>query len=282
MIMPVDRRSVLKAVAASVAAGLASTGGGRALAQTDGLKLGKPAAFSFDKLKDMAKRVAAAPYASPPKPAPEIVGKIDYDAWGKIKFATDHAVFADGGGRFPITFFHLGQFFQKSVSISLSRTVRRARSSTIPAISTCRPIRSPTSCRRAPDSRVPRPGSARRQARLAQERLGGVPRASYFRAIGALAQYGLSARGLAIDTAVGGKPEDFPDFTRFYIDSPETEDGVTIYALLDSASAVGAYRFGLTRGSGVLMDIDASVILRKPVTRFGLAPVTSMYWTRKR
>ena len=40
--------------------------------------------------------------------------------------------------------------------------------------------------------------------------------ASYFRAIGALGQYGLSARGVAVDVAAPG-PEEFPDFTAFYI-----------------------------------------------------------------
>ncbi len=279
MNMPVDRRSVLKAAAASLVTGLAVTGGRAALAQAEGLKLGKPTPFSFDRLKDMAKRVAAAPYASPPKPAPEVVGKIDYDAWGKIKFDTDHALFAEGTGRFPVTFFHLGQFFQKSVSISL---VENESAREI--------IYDPSYFDMPADSiahKLPA-GAGFAGFRVQEARDGKLDwrkndwvaflGASYFRAIGALAQYGLSARGLAIDTAVGGKPEDFPDFTRFYVESPETADGVTIYALLDSASAVGAYRFGLTRGTGVLMDIDASVILRKPVTRFGLAPVTSMYW----
>jgi glucans biosynthesis protein len=34
----------------------------------------------------------------------------------------------------------------------------------------------------------------------------------------------------------------------------------------------------MTREAGVVMDIDQTLFLRKPVTRFGLAPMTSMYW----
>ena len=43
--------------------------------------------------------------------------------------------------------------------------------------------------------------------------------AAYFRAIGELHQYGLSARGVALDVAVADRSEEFPDFTQFYVDS---------------------------------------------------------------
>ena len=48
--------------------------------------------------------------------------------------------------------------------------------------------------------------------------------ASYFRAIGELYQYGQSARGLAVDVAVAGKDEEFPDFTNFYIETAEEQE----------------------------------------------------------
>jgi glucans biosynthesis protein len=102
--------------------------------------------------------------------------------------------------------------------------------------------------------------------------------ASYFRAIGELFQYGLSARGLALDTAVADKPEEFPDFTRIYIEQGADSDSITLYTLLEGPSVAGAYRFVMSRGKGVIMDIDLTLYLREKVSRFGLAPVTSMYW----
>jgi glucans biosynthesis protein len=103
--------------------------------------------------------------------------------------------------------------------------------------------------------------------------------ASYFRAIGELYQYGLSARGIALDTAVAGKNEEFPDFTEVYIAEPEKgSDAVIVYTLLEGPSIVGAYQFVMTRAKGVIMDIDTALFLRKPVSRFGIAPLTSMYW----
>ncbi len=43
--------------------------------------------------------------------------------------------------------------------------------------------------------------------------------ASYFRALAAGTRYGLSARGLAVDT-VGGQGEEFPYFPEFWIVKP--------------------------------------------------------------
>src|SRR5690606_20142066 len=43
--------------------------------------------------------------------------------------------------------------------------------------------------------------------------------ASYFRAVSRGARYGLSARGLAIDT-VGGSGEEFPQFVEFWFERP--------------------------------------------------------------
>jgi glucans biosynthesis protein len=40
----------------------------------------------------------------------------------------------------------------------------------------------------------------------------------------------------------------------------------------------GAYSFLMTRAKAVLMDIDARVFTRKDVVRFGLPPLTSMFW----
>jgi glucans biosynthesis protein len=102
--------------------------------------------------------------------------------------------------------------------------------------------------------------------------------ASYFRAIGALNQYGLSARGILIDSAEP-TPEEFPDFTDFFIEEQRAEsDPVMVYALLDGPSIAGAYRFAIRRTEGVVQDVEAALFLRTGVKRLGLAPLTSMYW----
>jgi glucans biosynthesis protein len=93
--------------------------------------------------------------------------------------------------------------------------------------------------------------------------------AAYFRAIGELRQYGLSSRGVALDVAVPDRPEEFPDFTDFYIDSAPDGDVMTLYALMEGPSIVGAFRFLMTRAKGVVMDIEATMFTRAQVSRFG-------------
>ena len=56
--------------------------------------------------------------------------------------------------------------------------------------------------------------------------------ASYFRSADPFNQYGLSARGLAIDTATAG-PEEFPVFTAFWLERDAAGE-LVVYALLEA------------------------------------------------
>ncbi len=102
--------------------------------------------------------------------------------------------------------------------------------------------------------------------------------ASYFRALGKDQRYGLSARGLAIDTALG-TGEEFPRFVEFWVLRPHASDKrLIIYGLLDSPRATGAYRFVLQPGVDTVMDVSARLYLRTAVGKLGLAPLTSMFY----
>ena len=101
--------------------------------------------------------------------------------------------------------------------------------------------------------------------------------ASYFRAVGGEKQYGLSARGLAIDTGLD-RPEEFPSFEAFWLERPEgATSRLTVYALMDSPSIAGAYRFDITPGATLVMDVDAALYPRREIERLGIAPLTSMF-----
>lgn len=102
--------------------------------------------------------------------------------------------------------------------------------------------------------------------------------ASYFRALGKGQRYGLSARGLAIDTALG-TGEEFPRFVEFWVLRPQASDKqLIIYGLLDSPRAAGAYRFVLQPGTNTTMEVTARLYLRSAVGKLGLAPLTSMFY----
>lgn len=102
--------------------------------------------------------------------------------------------------------------------------------------------------------------------------------ASYFRALGKGQVYGLSARGLALNTAESFG-EEFPDFTHFWIEEPQVGDqSYIVHALLDSPSATGAYRFVIDhQGPSTNMDVTATIIARDNLEHVGLAPLTSMF-----
>ena len=287
-----DRRGFTAAALAQLAAlGLV----GEANAQTPppgqtALVLGNPVPFSFDTLKVRARDLAALPYLPPPRPSPEIVGQIDYAIHGSLKYRTDLALFADGPGQFPVTFFHLGQYFQKSVRMHVLRDgqareiVYEPAYFDMPQGSIARQLQPNAGFAgfRFQENRNGHPSRGGRDGGKLDWRkndwvafLG----ASYFRGIGEDYQYGLSARGLAIDPGLPNKPEEFPDFTNFYIEAPaDGSNTVTVLALLESPSITGAYRFVMTRTAGVVMEIGCQLHIRQDIERFCLSPLTSMYW----
>ncbi|WP_372838280.1 glucan biosynthesis protein [Phaeovulum sp.] len=101
--------------------------------------------------------------------------------------------------------------------------------------------------------------------------------ASYFRAVGRGNTYGLSARGLAINTGLG-RAEEFPLFSRFWIEKPVPfARQITVYAALESESCTGAYRLVITPGADTVIDVTARLFFRTEVEQVGIAPLTSMF-----
>ncbi len=101
--------------------------------------------------------------------------------------------------------------------------------------------------------------------------------ASYFRAIAKGQEYGLSARGLSLNTA-DPKGEEFPDFSKFWIERPaEGDSTILVHALLDGPSVTGLYSFIITPGMPTVMDVTARIFTRKELDNVGLGPLTSMF-----
>jgi glucans biosynthesis protein len=289
----IDRRSFVSAGTASAA--LAALGfSGSTFAQQEaqaravGLKFAEPHAFSFDGLIAHAEALAKAPFVSSNTLPAAILDKIDYEALGKVHFDPRYALFRDGPGPFPVTFFHMGRFFQTPVHMHLLEQATSGDALEREIVYDPAYFEMPAD---SPARQLP-PGAGFAGFRFQESRLGDQQKlpwqkndwvaflgASYFRAIGELYQYGLSARGVMVDAAVPGQPEDFPVFTHFYFEPPaEGSDTVVVYALLDGASLTGAYRFTMRRDKAVEMEIDCRLFLRRDVKRLGIAPLTSMYW----
>lgn len=272
----IDRRSFL----AGALGAFAAAGAPLPARAVERLRFGPPAPVSFESLEERARALARSPYGAPPRPAPEVLQQIDYDAHGKIRFRTELALWADGPGEFPVTFFHLGRYFQSPVRMHVLEG-GAAREILYDGGYFDMPADSPA-------HRLP-PNSGFAGFRFQEPRGGALDwrkndwiaflGASYFRAIGELLQYGLSARGVAVDTAVFGRNEEFPSFTHIYFEPPEAGSSeATVLALLDGPSVAGAFRFRMRREKAVIMEVEKALHLRQEVARLGIAPLTSMYW----
>jgi periplasmic glucans biosynthesis protein len=278
----IDRRSMLAAAGASFA--VSFLGLPPRASAAAGLKLGQAQPFSFDQLTQEMQARARQQYSRPNHLPQAVLDRIDYEAHGKIKFNTDYALFRDGPGVFPVTFFHLGHFFPTPVHMYVLDNSANAREIlydpgyfSMPADSPARQLPKGAGFAgfRFQESRVDDQHALDWHGNDWVAFLG----ASYFRAIGELYQYGLSARGVAINVATANQPEEFPDFTRFYFEPPvDAARQVTVYAALEGPSITGAYRFVMQRGKSVVMDIEANLFLRRDVSQLGIAPMTSMYW----
>jgi glucans biosynthesis protein len=255
-----------------------ATAGSLGLNWTDAMAalkpLGAPQPFDFASLKGEARALSTAAYKPHTGTLPPAVDKLDWDQHQSIQFRPDHSLWADQTLRFQAKFFHLGLFFKKPVRMFELANGQAQELAYDPAMfdygkSGLKKNELPANL-----------GFAGFRLNFHTDPLRDVAAflgASYFRAVGGEWQYGLSARGLAIDTGMD-RPEEFPDFISFYLERPAPgSNTVVVLALLDSPSVTGAYRFAITPGDTQVMEIDAALYPRKPIERLGLAPCTSMF-----
>jgi glucans biosynthesis protein len=105
------------------------------------------------------------------------------------------------------------------------------------------------------------------------------PGGDTFRALGAGQNFGLFARALALDAGPLAPTEELPRFTDYWIGRPlPGATSLTLYALLDSPRAAGAYEFVVTPGPATTVDVHAVVTFRTAVAQPGFAPLSGMFW----
>ncbi|NJR43318.1 MAG: glucan biosynthesis protein [Akkermansiaceae bacterium] len=234
--------------------------------------------FSFDILCAKARKMAAEPYSVPKQDLADFWKNLSYDQHRDIRFNMESGQWYAEKAPFSVDFFHPGWTAKKTVKIheviggqaqflTFDQSLFNYGKQVLPA------------------GTPPPPGYAGWRARTHLNSPDYMDEflvflgASYFRAIPKDSPYGLSARGLSINSGLPGVPEEFPDFSEFYLEKPEKDEKTfKVNALLNSESVAGAYRFEITPGVETVMDITAELTLRKPVTQLGIAPFSSMYW----
>jgi len=232
--------------------------------------------FDFEKLRSTAARLASEPMVGGDADTlPQTLAELTPAQFHAVRFRPEATIWRDEALPFQMQLFHRGSYFRQTVKINL---IDGEQISTIP-YSPALFDYSDSPLEGTPEDlgfagfRLLHPLNRSDHFDELAVFLG----ASYFRVLAAGQHFGLSARGLAIDTGLP-KREEFPYFREFWIQKPRPDDqAIQIYALLDSASLTGAYHFVLTPGIESVMQVRASVFTRQAVQKLGIAPLTSMF-----
>lgn len=234
-------------------------------------------AFDFDDVAKKAQQLAASAYQKPGRNLPRVLEDLDYDQYRDIRYNRAKNPWRDADLPFELAFFHQGRLFDSPVKINEVRGKK------------VREIRfDPDAFDYGANQLDPKDLAGLGFAGFRVHYPINTPKykdevmvflgASYFRAIGKGQLYGLSARGLAVDTALNSG-EEFPRFSEFWIERPsKSAKELVLYALLDSPRLTGAYRFVVRPGAETTVDVKARLFLRQNVTKLGFAPLTSMYY----
>ncbi len=241
------------------------------------LAAGPASAFNFFDVAKRAKALAAESYKPANLELPRELRELKYVNYQQITSKPDQYLWSDGKLPFQIAFNHMGMRFDQPVKLHEvdAQGVREIKFD--PAMFNYGDLKVDPAAFKGlgfAGFRVMYPinDPAKRDDEIASF-LG----ASYFRVVGKGQTYGLSARGLAIDTALASG-EEFPRFREFWIARPAAkEKHVVIYALLDSPRATGAYRFTFTPGEDTQVDVRGRVYLRSNVGKLGIAATASMF-----
>jgi glucans biosynthesis protein len=234
-----------------------------------------PGDFSFEKVVDQARQLSAHPFQAEAQ-IPDFLKNITYDQLRDIRFKKAFTLWGQEDIPFKIRFFHLGFYYHWPVGIDYvdgggihafsfspemfdyGRNDFRAK---VPAglgfagFRIHYPINTPSY----------------------EDELAVFLGATYFRAVGRNELYGLSSRGLAVNTAMD-TGEEFPFFKKFWIIKPRKHDqSITVYALLDSPSISGAYEYTIHPGRETLMHVRSVLFPRQKIAKLGIVPMTSMF-----
>ncbi len=239
-------------------------------------------AFDFNDVLKEATTLANEPFDDGHEKVPEALRKLEFAKWAMITPIPEKALWVKEGLPFRVEFFHVGMQFSQPVSISVIDgnkvvPIHFSKDDFDYGQSGVRDV--------VPEDvgfagfRLRFPMHQENQYDEVLSFIG----ASYFRAIGPDQHYGLSARGVAINTGMPPKPEEFPYFKSFWLEKPNPDaKSMKIYALLNGESLTGAYEFQFTPGKDPLMKdplmlVKAVLLPRKPIEKIGLAPMTSMF-----
>jgi glucans biosynthesis protein len=232
--------------------------------------------FGFDNVSESAKKLAAQPF-KPPQEIPDFLTQLSYDQYRDIRFDPAESLWRKSGGNFQVQFIHPGLYYKHGITINTIDSDGIHKVAFSPDLFTygANKFRDkiPADLGFA-GFRIAYPLYKKGESNHVLVFAG----ASYFRAVAKDQVFGLSARGLAIDTGLASG-EEFPLFREFWLERPAPQAQVMkVYALLDSPRLTGAYEFTVRPGERTSVDVKARLFERERVKELGIAPLTSMFF----
>ena len=231
--------------------------------------------FSFAGLKEEARRIAAAAWVDPGNQVPQRFTDLPFEQYRDIRWKRDQQLWRSDKRGFSVEPMAAGSVYNRAVGVYL---IEDDTALPLPfdreRFDWGANVRPPEDGVTLPFSglKLRRPIDADHYPEFAV-----FQGASYFRAIVRDLGYGATARGLALDTA-SPDGEEFPAFTRYYVERPEENaQSIRLYALLESRSVTGAYRFTLRPGEATTVDVEMTLYPRVELGHVGLAALNSMF-----
>ena len=231
------------------------------------------AAFDADTVPALARTLAAAPYVPPSTDLPPWLAEIGYDEYRDLRFNPARALWRREDLPFQAQFFHRGFLFKHRVELF---TVAGGRATAVdysPDLFTFR-----NAAKRARNEHELGFAGLRLHAPINRtdyfDEIAAFLGASYFRAVARGQSYGLSARGLALNT-VQAAGEEFPVFRSFWMENPRPRRQSRRARLLDGP-AWPVPSASSSAGIETVFDV-ITLYPRVELRHAGIGPLTSMY-----
>lgn len=233
--------------------------------------------FSFQKLLERAESLSQMPHHPPRLDLPPELAKLDRESYQAIQFKDAATIWRNDPVNFQLRLLHTGFQYRTPVEIEIIENGQGTPVTYSPSLFDFKaPLKAPANNSRSGFSGLSVDtaihNADHRDAFLTFQG------ATFFRALAAGQVFGLSARALSINTAQNNG-EEFPFFRKIWVARPQFgEHTLIIYALMDSPSITGAYKFRAVPGKSTVIDVEANLFPRKPLQHVGIAPISSMYY----
>jgi len=233
-------------------------------------------AVTYDSVVKRARDVASQGYKAPPQ-VPRFLRELSYSDYQNIRFNPDKSLWQESNSAFQVMLVPPGLFYTHTVKINI---VDVNGVKTLPFEESLFNFDDPELAPRIPHDL----GYAGFKLTYplvqpsVQNQFLVFAGASYFRGVGRDNAWGISARGVSIDTGLPSG-EEFPSFVEYWLIRPTSDAGeMVVYGLLDGPSLSGAYQFTIVPGSTLQIKVKATLFPRKNIQLLGVAPLTSMFY----